>query len=89
VKPDRWYVSAASGPGAAHAGARGRGRLYRRDGDRWEELAVPSDAMPYALAAVDGTLLVGMSDGRVLRDDGGGFAEVAALGGTVLAIAAQ
>ena len=87
--PERWYVSAATGPGAAHAGARARGRLYRRDGDRWEELALPSDAMPYALATADGTLLAGMSDGRVLRSDGAGFEEVAALGGAVLAIAAQ
>ena len=45
--------------------------------------------MPYALATADGTLLVGMSDGRVLRSDGAGFEEVAALGGAVLAIAAQ
>lgn len=87
--PERWYVSAATGPGTAHAGARAHGRLYRRDGDRWEELALPSDAMPYALATADGTLVVGMSDGRVLRSDGAGFEEVAALGGVILAIAAQ
>jgi hypothetical protein len=87
--PERWYVSAATGPGTAHAGARAHGRLYRRDGDRWEELALPSNAMPYALATADGTLLVGMSDGRVLRSDGAGFEEVASLGGAVLAIAAQ
>jgi hypothetical protein len=89
AEPERWYVSAATGPGTAHAGARAHGRLYRRDGDRWEEIALPSDAMPYALASADGALLVGMSDGRVLRNDGAGFQEVAALGGAVLAIAAQ
>jgi hypothetical protein len=89
--PERWYVSAATGPGTAHAGARAHGRLYRRDGDRWDEMELPSDAMPYALAVVDGTLLAGMSDGRVLRasGDGPGFDEVAALDGAVLAIAAQ
>jgi hypothetical protein len=87
--PERWYVSAATGPGTAHAGARAHGRLYRRDGDRWAELTLPSDAMPYALAATDGTLLVGMSDGRVLRSDGADFDEVAALGGAILAVAAQ
>jgi hypothetical protein len=87
--PERWYVSAATGPGTAHAGARAHGRLYRRDGDRWDEIALPSGAMPYALAAFDGTLLAGMSDGRVLRGDGRGFDEVAALGATVLAIAVQ
>jgi photosystem II stability/assembly factor-like uncharacterized protein len=88
--PDRWYVSAATGPGAAH-GDRARGRLYRRDGAHWAQLAAPEDAMPYALAFADGRLLVGMSDGRVLasEDEGASFAEVAALGARVLAIAAQ
>ena len=37
--PERWYVSAASGPGAAHPGKRASGRLYRWDG-AWRELAV-------------------------------------------------
>jgi photosystem II stability/assembly factor-like uncharacterized protein len=43
--PERWYVSAASGPGAAHAGERARGRLYRWDGT-WHALTPPGDAMP-------------------------------------------
>src|SRR3954452_25287185 len=56
--PERWYVSAASGPGAAHRGRDARGRLYRSAGDGgWERLAPPSDAMPYALATTDGELL--------------------------------
>src|SRR3954451_20059548 len=38
--PERWYVSAASGPGAAHAGERARGRLYVREGTRWSQLRV-------------------------------------------------
>ena len=47
--PDCWYVSAASGPGAAHAGGeRARGRLYRWDGGRWRRLALPDETMPYA-----------------------------------------
>ena len=89
--PDRWYVSAATGPGAAHGGASARGRLYRRRAGGWEPLAPPSDAMPYALAALDGTLLAGMSDGRVLAspDHGASWEEAAALGDRVLAIAAQ
>jgi hypothetical protein len=66
VDPERWYVSAASGPGAAHRGRDARGRLYRSAGDsRWERIPPPSDAMPYALATTDGALLAGMSDGRL------------------------
>jgi hypothetical protein len=66
LDPDRWYVSAASGPGAAHAGASARGRLYRWHG-AWEELALPTPTMPYALAAMDDELLAGLADGRILR----------------------
>jgi len=66
--PDCWYVSAASGPGAAHAaGERARGRLYRWDGGHWRRLALPDETMPYALVATNGDLLAGTSDGRVLR----------------------
>jgi hypothetical protein len=64
--PDRWYVSAASGPGAAHRGKSARGRLYRWEG-AWKPLPLPSDSMPYALATDDGELLAGMADGRILR----------------------
>jgi photosystem II stability/assembly factor-like uncharacterized protein len=64
--PERWYVSAASGPGAAHRGATARGRLYRWDG-AWRPLPLPSESMPYALVARDGELLAGLSDGHVLR----------------------
>jgi photosystem II stability/assembly factor-like uncharacterized protein len=78
--PERWYVSAASGPGAAHRGRDARGRLYRSAADGgWEPLAPPSDAMPYALAAADGALLAGMSDGRLFAsaDRGASWTEVA------------
>jgi len=92
--PGRWYVSAASGPGAAHRGRDARGRLYRSAGDGgWERLAPPSDAMPYALATADGTLLAGMSDGRLLAsaDRGDSWSEVGLPGpatGPILALAA-
>ena len=66
--PERWYVSAASGPRAAHGGDGARGRLYRWHG-RWEALALPAGSMPYALAAAGGELLAGMADGRILRSD--------------------
>lgn len=69
--PQRWYVSAASGPRAAHSGESARGRLYRWEGG-WRELRLPGDSMPYALLAGDGELLAGMSDGRILRSADGG-----------------
>jgi hypothetical protein len=65
-EPDRWYVSAASGPRAAHSRGSARGRLYRWDG-AWRPLELPPDSMPYALAATDGGLVVGLADGRLLH----------------------
>jgi photosystem II stability/assembly factor-like uncharacterized protein len=95
-EPERWYVSAASGPGTAHRGRDARGRLYRRTAAHdgcWEPLAPPSEAMPYALAATDGALLAGMSDGRILvsPDRGETWSEVelpAPASGPILALAA-
>ncbi len=71
--PERWWLSAASGPFTAHAGASAHGRLYAWAG-AWHALPLPSEAMPYALAVTDGELLAGMSDGRVLRSGDGGEA---------------
>jgi hypothetical protein len=77
--PDRWYVSAASGPRAAHSAERAHGALYRWDGDAWRELPVPGESMPYALAVVAGELVCGMADGRLLHsfDRGEGWRELA------------
>jgi photosystem II stability/assembly factor-like uncharacterized protein len=72
AEPDRWYVSAASGPGAAHSGARARGRLYRWDDDEWHALELPPDSMPYALATTDHELLAALADGRILSSGDGG-----------------
>jgi photosystem II stability/assembly factor-like uncharacterized protein len=89
--PERWYVSAASGPRAAHGGAGARGRFYRRrgGGDAWEALALPSDAMPYALAAAGGELIAGMADGQILSsgDRGESWEDVGARAGEILAMA--
>jgi hypothetical protein len=76
-QPDRWYVSASSGPRAAHSGRHARGRLYRWDG-AWQALDLPPDSMPYALVVTDGTLIAGLSDGRLLRsaDDGESWDEL-------------
>jgi photosystem II stability/assembly factor-like uncharacterized protein len=87
--PERWYVSAATGPSAAHSGAGARGRLYRWDGT-WTALPLPSDTMPYALAAVDGELVAGLADGTILcgRDLGERWADTGAHVGSVTALAA-
>lgn len=63
--PERWYVSAASGPRAAHSAHHSSGRLYAWDGS-WRALPLPADSMPYALATTGGDLLAGMADGRIL-----------------------
>jgi hypothetical protein len=88
VDPERWYVSAASGPGAAHSGDRARGRLYRWQ-DSWQELALPGDSMPYTLDATDGELLAGMADGRILRsgDRGESWDEIGVRVGSITAMA--
>ena len=87
--PERWYVSAASGPRAAHSGGAARGRLYAWDG-AWRALALPPDSMPYALVASDGELLAGLADGRVLRsgDRGERFQDTGLRLGSITAMTA-
>jgi photosystem II stability/assembly factor-like uncharacterized protein len=89
--PERWYVSAASGPGAAHSGARARGRLYRWDGDAWHALTLPPESMPYALAATSQELIAGLADGRILTsaDHGESWDELDARVGSITAMAAN
>lgn len=86
--PERWYLSAASGPRAAHSGDSARGRLYRWV-DSWEALALLPDSMPYALAATGGELLAGMADGRILRsgDHGESWDEIGVRVDSVTAMA--
>jgi hypothetical protein len=89
VNPERWYISAASGPGAAHSGAAARGRLYRWNGV-WQPLPLPGESMPYALTALDGALIVGTADGWVLqsRDDGETWIALAERLGSIQAMSA-
>jgi hypothetical protein len=81
-EPERWYVSAASGPGAAHSATSARGRLYRWSANEWHLLALPPDSMPYALAATGDDLLAGLADGRILvsADRGETWDETARVG---------
>jgi photosystem II stability/assembly factor-like uncharacterized protein len=68
--PERWYVSASTGPFAAHGRGDPQARIYRRrEGEQWHALAGglpdPLPAMPYALVAADGRLFAGLADGRL------------------------
>jgi photosystem II stability/assembly factor-like uncharacterized protein len=67
--PSAWYVSASTGPLAAHGGGDPQARIYRwRDGTWWPlggGLPEPLPAMPYALAATLGRLFVGFADGQL------------------------
>lgn len=68
--PERWYVSAAPGPGEAHGDQPAQARLYRREGeDPWKPLdgglPEPLEGMPYALIADGERLWCGLSDGEL------------------------
>ena len=97
--PDCWYVSASTGPFAAHGGRDPQARIYRRrDGEPWQPLAgglpEPLPAMPYALVATDGRLFAGLADGRIWASPDRGESWTAlrlegdALGGGLVALAA-
>jgi photosystem II stability/assembly factor-like uncharacterized protein len=68
--PGLWYVSASTGPFAAHGRGDPQARLYRRRGDeQWQALdgglPEPLPAMPYALVATAGRLFAGLADGQL------------------------
>jgi photosystem II stability/assembly factor-like uncharacterized protein len=68
--PELWYVSASTGPFAAHGGRDPQARIYRRRArEQWHELAgglpSPLPAMPYALAAAGSRLFAGLADGQL------------------------
>jgi hypothetical protein len=70
--PERWYVSASPGPGAAHGGGTAQAHLYRWQGEGpWERLSGglpdPLDSMPYALVATDGAVYAGLANGEIWR----------------------
>lgn len=80
--PELWYVSASTGPYAAHGGRDPQARIYRRSGrgSPWEPLRglpEPLPAMPYALVADDARLVAGLANGRIWesRDRGESWAE--------------
>jgi photosystem II stability/assembly factor-like uncharacterized protein len=75
--PELWFVSASTGPFAAHGRGDPQARIYRRRRtEPWQRLAgglpEPLPAMPYALVAQDGRLFAGLANGQIWesRDDG-------------------
>jgi photosystem II stability/assembly factor-like uncharacterized protein len=75
--PDRWLVSASTGPFAAHGRGSAQAAIYRRRGTGpWEPLAgglpQPLDAMPYTLAFADGLVVTGLADGTVYESPDAG-----------------
>jgi photosystem II stability/assembly factor-like uncharacterized protein len=88
--PELWYVSASTGPFAAHGRGDPQARLYRRTaGEQWRELAgglpEPLQAMPYALVAADGRLFAGLADGQIWesRHRGDSWRAVKTEGGSI------
>ncbi|HXV58215.1 MAG TPA: hypothetical protein VD704_10145 [Gaiellaceae bacterium] len=69
IDPGLWYVSASTGPYAAHGRGDPQARIYRWSDGSWEPLGgglpEPLPAMPYALLAVEGRLLAGLADGQL------------------------
>jgi photosystem II stability/assembly factor-like uncharacterized protein len=68
--PELWYVSASTGPFAAHGRSDPQARIYRRRaGEPWRGLAgglpEPLPAMAYALVAANGRLFAGLADGQI------------------------
>jgi hypothetical protein len=94
---DLWYVSASSGPFAAHGRGDPQAHIYRRSNGGWDALAGglpnPLPSMPYALVAVEGRLFAGLASGELWesRDHGDTWRRCELLGSTLtrlLALAA-
>ena len=72
--PDCWYLSASTGPFAAHGRRDPQAFLYRRRGQgAWRPLGgglpEPLPSMPYALIAAEGRLFAGLADGQIWASD--------------------
>ena len=67
--PERWYVSASTGPYAAHGGRDPQALIYGRRDGAWTALGgglpEPLPAMPYALVAYEGGVVAGLADGQL------------------------
>jgi photosystem II stability/assembly factor-like uncharacterized protein len=67
--PELWYVSASTGPYAAHGGRDPQALIYGRRDGAWRALTgglpEPLPAMPYALLAFEGGVVAGLADGQL------------------------
>jgi len=93
--PELWYVSASTGPRAAHGPGEPQAHIYRRrDGEPWQPLAgglpEPLPSMPYGLLATDGRLFAGLADGALweTRDQGDSWAPLRLSGSPLRALLA-
>ena len=94
--PEVWYVSASSGPFAAHGRGDPQAYVYRRGNGGWDRLAGglpdPLPSMPYALVATEDRLFAGLAHGELWqsRDRGDTWEPCELLGnrlGRLLALA--
>jgi len=74
--PERWFVSASTGPFAAHGTGDPEAAVYRRRDGGWQRvdggLPDPLTAMPYALVALSGRVIAGLRDGQLWESSDGG-----------------
>ena len=82
--PDRWWVSASTGPYAAHGRRDPQARIYEWRGDAWHAVTENLSAMPYAFAYENDRLIAGLADGSLLDVESGesrtlGLGRIAAL----------
>jgi hypothetical protein len=92
---DCWYVSASTGPFAAHGRRDPQARIYRRrNAEPWERLTgglpEPLPAMPYALVAAAGRLFAGLANGDLWEsgDQGESWAPMQVRGAALGALVA-
>ena len=69
--PDRWWVSASTGPYAAHGRRDPQARIYEWRGDAWHAVTENLLAMPYAFVHENGRLIAGLADGSLLDVESG------------------
>jgi photosystem II stability/assembly factor-like uncharacterized protein len=75
--PDCWYISASTGPFAAHTDRPAEAYVYRWRGEGpWQALdgglPQPLDSMAYALAHREGKLLLGLANGTLYESTDAG-----------------
>jgi photosystem II stability/assembly factor-like uncharacterized protein len=68
--PERWFVSAAPSPFAAHGSDPSDSAIYRWEGSGpWQAIEGPFDSHVYALATARGQLFAGLGDGTLLQSE--------------------